>query len=596
MEIKERRRMDKLLLKAIRETSLDGILIVDKDDRVISFNQRFSDIWGISDDIMAKQSGEEALEHVLPLLKNPEDFKQRINNLYRNREEKSQEDIVLKDGRTLDRYSSPILNGEGEYYGRIWFYRDITERRQAQKDLMKEKERFKNIIDSAPFGYYRIGKNRLWEHVNTEWERMHSLKAEDVIGKSFEVTQPADKVNEARENVEKVFAGEILRGEASRIGPDGKTEYHTFNIQPVEDNGEVVAIEGFINDITERKRKEERVRYLNSHDALTGLSSRAFTEKALIKKDKKENYPISIIVIDVNGLKVINDTYGHLIGDKILKNCGDIIVECSRKEDVAGRWGGDEFIIILPKTNRKEAEKVCKRIVETKGYVENIPISMAAGIGVREKEEQSFQDIFKRAEDEMYQRKLSEKGSSSYGIIDALLGALSQKSYETREHTYRMQKIAEQIAVRLEISEKERDNLNLAILMHDIGKINISEEILTKKESLDAKEWGVIKQHPIKGYQIALSTTIFAHIAEVVYSHHERWDGNGYPRGLKGKNIPFLSRIVTVVDAYDVMKNGRPYKKEMSKDQIIEDFKKNAGKQFDPDVVDVFLSILSVQP
>ncbi len=587
--------MDKLLLKAMQEISLDGIIIVNKNDDIISFNQRFAIMWGIPDKVMDSQSGKEALEHVLPSLKNPEEFKDRINYLYQNRQDKSHEEINLKDGRTFDRYSSPILNSKGEYCGRIWFYRDITEKKQAQKFLLEEKERFKNIIDSAPFGYYRIGKNRLWEYVNPEWERMHLLKFEEVIGKSFEITQSMDMIEKARENVETVFSGKKLKGEFSRITMNGKIEHHTFNIQPVEIDGEIVAIEGFINDITEQKNKEERINYLNSHDDLTGLFSRSYFEKALKDLDKEENCPISVIVVDTNGLKVINDNYGHAMGDEFLKSCANILLENCRKEDFVSRWGGDEFIIILPKTNKIEANEICKRISETNGYVQNLPISMATGIGVKERIGEDIRGILKEAEDAMYKHKLSEKGSSSYGIIDSLLGTLAQKSHETREHTYRMQKHGIQIAKKLELSETEMDNLNLSILMHDIGKISISEKILMKEELLTPSDWEEINQHPIKGYQIALSTNYFAHIAENIYSHHERWDGNGYPRGLKNNNIPLMARIIAVIDAYDVMSNGSSYKAKMPKDLIIQEFEETSGKQFDPKIVNAFISILKTK-
>ncbi len=351
-------------------------------------------------------------------------------------------------------------------------------------------------------------------------------------------------------------------------------------------------IADILTSAIEKNKIEEEVRYMSFYDTLTGLYNRRALEERAQKIDEENYSPFSVIMADLNGLKLVNDTYGHDFGDKMLKLCGKILTESCRREDIIGRWSGDEFIIYLPNTAEEEAWNVYHRIKNNNNaYIENIPISMALGTATKRKKENVFQ-LIRRAEDMMYQHKLSESKSAKSSVINTLLTALSEKSDETYDHIYRMQNIAKDMSRKIGLAINEMERLNLLILMHDIGKINISESILTKKSRLNDKEWQLIKKHPEIGYRIARSTEEFAHIAEDIYAHHERWDGKGYPRGLKGEEIPFLARIVSIVDAYDVMQFGRLYKEPMSYEEIVEEIKKNSGEQFDSELAGVFLRIL----
>ncbi len=343
-----------------------------------------------------------------------------------------------------------------------------------------------------------------------------------------------------------------------------------------------------------RKQAEEEIRYLSFHDSLTGLYNRNFLEKEMKRMDTDRQQPISIIMADLNGLKLVNDSYGHSKGDEMLKITAEVLKKSCRQEDILARWGGDEFVIFLPQTSEKEALAICKRI--TKNYkkitVNGIPISMALGIAVKEASEEEMSEVFKEAEDNMYKNKLTESRSTRSAVLNALLKTLEEKSYETSAHTRTMQDVALKISERLDLPESEQKKLSLLITLHDIGKINISEEILTKEGPLSEEEWELIKKHPETGHRITCSTEEFAHVAEEILAHHERWDGSGYPQGLKGKEIPLLARITAIVDAYEVMSNGRPYKKAMSREEIIAEFRRCAGSQFDPELVKLFLSML----
>ncbi|MBN1299004.1 MAG: diguanylate cyclase [Actinobacteria bacterium] len=344
----------------------------------------------------------------------------------------------------------------------------------------------------------------------------------------------------------------------------------------------------------QRLNAEKRVFYLSFHDGLTNLYNRSYLEEEMSRLDTKRQLPMSIIMADVNGLKLINDTYGHSMGDKMLKKIAAILKKSCRKEDIVSRWGGDEFVICLTQTSKEQADKLCCRIgtLCSKSIIKDIPISLALGSATKYDTDKSVEDLLKEAEDAMYNQKLSESRSAKNALINAFLKALEEKSFETEDHIKNMQGFALKLGNKLSLLGHEINRLMLLVMLHDIGKINVPKNILIKKGLLSQKEWEIIKEHPHTGYRIALATSEFSYLAEDILSHHERWDGSGYPRGLKGVQIPLLSRIVSIVDAYEVMINKRSYKNPLSVKEAIAELKRCAGKQFDPELVNIFISII----
>ena len=302
-----------------------------------------------------------------------------------------------------------------------------------------------------------------------------------------------------------------------------------------------------------------------------------------------------MIIGDVNGLKLVNDAFGHNVGDELLKGMADLIAASCRKDDILVRWGGDEFLLLLAQTDYQNAEAVCRRIQSKcrEGKVQHLQPSIALGYAVMEQEDQNIQDLFRIADERMYRNKLLESRSARNSIIVSLQQTLYEKSTETEQHAERLKNLALAIGDRIGMPQNQRDDLVLLAKLHDIGKIAIPEEILNKPGRLTDTEWDTMKKHPDIGYRIIQSVPDLAHVAEAVLAHHERWDGGGYPRGLKQTEIPLISRIIAIVDSFDAMTHQRVYQDGVNREAALAEIARCAGSQFDPGLAALFLKIVA---
>lgn len=224
-----------------------------------------------------------------------------------------------------------------------------------------------------------------------------------------------------------------------------------------------------------------------------------------------------------------------------------------------------------------------------------MPIKVSLGAATALSADESLEQAFKRADDFMYRSKLLNRTSSRNQILSALMAALEEKDYLAYGHGERLKNICAKIGEKLGLSLQQMADMNLLAEVHDIGKVAVPDNVLFKNTPLTEEEWSIIRQHPEKGYRIAISSPDLAGIADLILEHHERWDGKGYPLGLKGEQIPVECRILAIADAFDAMTSERPYRKPLSKEEALEEIKKNAGTQFDPELVKVFIAVMEAE-
>ncbi|MEL7649805.1 MAG: diguanylate cyclase [Sedimentibacter sp.] len=329
-------------------------------------------------------------------------------------------------------------------------------------------------------------------------------------------------------------------------------------------------------------------------DRLTGLYNKNFFEEEMSRLDTKRQLPISLIMGDINGLKLINDAFGHGMGDEALKKASEIMKSSFRDEDIISRVGGDEFVVLLPKTTAETATEIVERVkakCET-NTLDYVKISISFGVATKETEDEDLNKIMKKAEDRMYFKKLKESKEAKLSMIKFLKSRLEKITYETKSHYERLKNLTMIMADAMELSREEKEELRLLCEFHDIGKIGVSRNILQKEGSLDSEEWETVKRHSEIGYYIAREFRDASPIDELILIHHERWDGKGYPGLFKNEEIPVVARIFAIADAYDVMVNDRPYKTRMSNSEALREISEKAGSQFDPKIAELFVNIM----
>ncbi len=376
---------------------------------------------------------------------------------------------------------------------------------------------------------------------------------------------------------------------------DGSIIWVEISSKVIYRNGSPAYYEGIVRDITNRKRAENEIKYLSFHDKLTGLYNRTYFEEEIKRLDTRRQLPISIVIGDVNGLKMINDVFGHDKGDELLVKISKILKKCFRDDDIISRWGGDEFITILPCTGLENADQIIERIKENclNQSTKDLPISISLGLSCKDSYDMDINKKIKEAEDKMYKDKLSDRQDADNSVIYSLLKALDENKFEPEQHIERLRKNAIRLGNELNLPDDVINELDLLATIHDIGKIAISDMIIFKPGKLSNDEWEEMKRHSEVGYRIAQLYLKLSPIAKGILYHHEKWDGGGYPTGIKRNKIPLISRIISIVDAYDAMTNDRPYRKALSRKDAIVELKKNAGTQFDPHLVDKFINIIN---
>ncbi len=467
-----------------------------------------------------------------------------------------------------------------------------------QRELIDSKETLHATLLSVGDGVISVDNKGNIQFMNPTAQRLTGWKLEDAISKPIEsvfviinelTREPADNPVKLVFETEEILE---LSNHTILLSRDGTEIPIEDSASPIKDMlGTTVGCVLVFRDFSERREKQRHIEFLSYHDQLTGLYNRRYFEEEINRIYVEKNLPFSIIYADINGLKLINDAFGHGNGDKIIQWIAALFTDECEPGNIITRIGGDEFVILLPKTDEAKVEDLARRIFEKteENKFMDIYTSISLGWDTGKDPNQYSSDVLKNAEDFMYQKKILNSTNKRNEMIRSIYNSLLQKCPGEKAHFTRVSNLCEKIGRAFNLSGTDIKELIAAGELHDIGKIVIDEAILNKTRDLSESEVSQMKHHPEIGFRLLGATNEYLNVAEHVHSHHERWDGAGYPRGLKGEDISWKARVVAVADAYDAMTFGRPYREAISTEDAIEDLKKNAGTQFDPDIVKVFI-------
>ena len=561
---------EKLFMEAILNSVPGMVYLYDDQKNLIRWNKKHNEMTGFSSKELAKMS---LLDWYKGDKKSQKAVLDAIEMALETGFGDAEADLQIKDGTKISMYftASPVKIEDKLYFAGIGT--DITQRNQ----LLKRLQKYKVLSEKANDAMLFIDKEGNITEVNDAAIRIYGYTYKEFLSISIFDLRRVEKSSVIIEQMEIADEKGIIF-ETIHYLKDGTSI-------PVEVSsqgtflGDKRILLSIVRDITERKKAEEEIIYLSYHDQLTGLYNRRFYEEELIRLNTERNIPITLIMADVNGLKLTNDAFGHKAGDMLLEKIADILKRECGDNEIITRIGGDEFVILLPRTDEKEAEKIVRRIkvaIENE-KPDNVILSISIGFDVKQDVSEDINKVFKKAEAYMYKYKLSESSIMRSKTIDLIMNSLYEKSNSELVHSKRVSEISEAIATKMNFEKDDVNNIRIAGLMHDIGKIGINENILNKVEKLNSDEWQEIMRHSEIGYQILRSVNEFSKTADYVLQHHERWNGEGYPKGLKGEEISIQARIIAVADAYQSMISDRTYSKALSEEEAINEIKRCSG-------------------
>ncbi len=536
------------------------------------------------------------------------EFEQQVENLDLEREINQQ--IVLSSNQALGKLSGKInvmLNKFFEQVNALNDDRDelmaLNEELEAtysqlvatEQEVTRQKENFEALFRNAQDAIAMFDQDHQILEINDAFEKLFGYSIKEIQGRNLdEVLSDEVYRDEAVKLTKKVFTGEMIRIESIRYGKNKVPHQVSIQGVPMTHQGVMTGGYGVYTDISERKEREAYLAYVSTHDDLTTLYNRTYFERRISELKTTEHLPLGIIMMDVNGLKLINDAFGHRAGDYLLNEIATKVKALCDHSEIIARMGGDEFAVLVTNSTHELLESMVDKIWMCCNQIKvnEVAISVSLGHAQLLTLNDSIADVFKTAEDYLNKRKLTEGPSVRGKAIYTIINTLHEKNKREEQHSMRVSELSYELGKALKLSDREVNELKTIGLLHDVGKIAIDEKILNKEGRLTAEEYSEMKKHPEIGYRILSTVNEMSEIAEHVLAHHESYDGKGYPKGLKGEEIPYLARIITVADAFDAMTSDRTYRKAMTYEEAYVELRRMSGIQFDATIVETFIEHL----
>lgn len=474
---------------------------------------------------------------------------------------------------------------------------DATEARLAQQRLADGELMFRMITDNSRDCLCLHGEEARYVYASPAVRTLLGYEPEELYGHTpFEYAHPDDLERVLEPFRQMMLTGLSFGGVMARYRcKDGSYRWLETVVARVESCPQPgVLYQSSTRDVTERKLLEERLTEMGYRDALTGLYNRGYFEEEMRRLDRRREGPVGLIIVDVDGLKVVNDALGHDAGDELLKRTAKTLVGCFRDEDLIARIGGDEFAVLMNEVTMEDLRLAGRRIMKRteEDNCGSAPVlSLSLGYAVGEDSATPMRELFRAADDNMYRDRLYRGKSPRGAIVNILRRLLTERDFVTEEHGNRLESLVLMLGAAAGLSEERLGDLALFAQFHDVGKVGIPDAILSKPGPLTPQERKEVERHCDVGYRIASASNELLPIAEWILRHHEWWNGQGYPLDLAGESIPLECRLLAIADAYDAMTSDRPYRKAMSHEAAMEEIRRCAGTQFDPSLVKVFMGL-----
>jgi diguanylate cyclase (GGDEF)-like protein/PAS domain S-box-containing protein len=590
------------VMEYVIKHSKSGIAVMDRELRYVYVSEAFHRIYGID---VQNAVGRRHYDDFPDL---PEKFKQAHQNALKGIVSQGDRDPYPRADGHIDytRWECrPWYDAAGSIAGIVVYTEVITDQIQRELDLEKSRNFLKLVMDHLPIG---ISINTT--HPAVEFSYMNDLFAKN-YGTTREALAQKDGFWEAVYEDE-TFRDEIRQRVLDDIASKDPNRMKWINVPLVRKGQPTRYINGYstevpesnlvissVIDVTDENLRRLESEYASTHDFLTGLWNRRQFSNDLSTWETHRQSEMILMMLDINGLKMINDAFGYTVGDETIRKIAAVLKRECEGFGTPYRIGGDEFAILLSGKSAEQAEALKQLIIDRVAELvtSNVPISIAVGFASKKDAETSVDDLIKEAESFMYKRKILDGRSHRNNAIKGILQTLTDKYDIEKRHSEGVGCYAKAIGEALGLPEDDLRELSLAGQLHDIGKITVPDSILSKPGRLTEAEYEAIKNHASRGYQILRTADEYSDLAIYCLTHHERFDGTGYPSGLKGTKIPLFSRIIAVADAFEAMTSLRPYRAPLSFEMAAAELITHRGTQFDPAIVDAFMKILpNLQP